>query len=122
MFINDGAVWCHEIGLFYMTQKLGHIRKSIGRINKQNIKDNGGDISAYYRYAFIPEREGEEVDENVTTNQLQARLGLSYLPTRWMTLRLGYTFNKYISSDDDDYTENRGLLTITLAPDQPWRF
>jgi hypothetical protein len=39
-----------------------------------------------------------------------------------MSIRLGYTFNKVDSDDnEDDYDEHRGLLTITLSPDQPFR-
>ena len=66
----------------------------------------------------------EDDDDDEDTNQYQISAGIDYLPTRWMTIRLGYEFNKYNSSDgdSDDYTENRGLLTITLVPDQPWRF
>jgi len=77
-----------------------------------------GDIGSYYRYAHTPAPSGGD------TNQFQISAGIGYLPTRWMTIRLGYEFNKYNSSgsDSDDYTENRGLLTITLQPDQPWRF
>jgi opacity protein-like surface antigen len=61
------------------------------------------------------------------TNQFQISAGIGYAPTLWMNIRLGYEFNKYDSSgggssDSSNYTENRGLLTITLQPDQPWRF
>ena len=80
-----------------------------------------GDIGAYYRYAHSPAQTDEDDEDDLDTNQYQARVGVGYVPTRWMTLRLGYEFNKY-SSSDDDYTENRALLTITLEPDQPWRF
>ena len=84
-----------------------------------------GDISAYYRYAHTPSqvRGGEDVDE-LDTNQFQLRAGIRYEPTLWMAIRLGYEFNTYESSggDSSDYTENRGLLTIILEPDQPWRF
>ena len=89
-----------------------------------------GDMGAYYRYAHTPsqERGGENVDK-LDTNDYQFTAGIGYRPTLWMTIRLGYEFNKYNSSggdsgggDSNDYTENRGLLTITLAPDQPWRF
>ena len=60
----------------------------------------------------------------LTTNRYQATAGISYVPLRWMNIRLGYEFNKYSSSEGSlsDYTENRGLLTVTLQPDQPWRF
>ena len=83
-----------------------------------------GDIGAYYRYAHSPAQTDEDDQDDLNTNQYQARVGVGYVPTRWMTLRLGYEFNKYSSSDGDfdDYTENRALLTITLEPDQPWRF
>ena len=77
-----------------------------------------GDIGSYYRYAHTPAPSGGD------TNQFQISAGIGYLPTRWMAIRLAYEFNKYNSSDSDsdDYTENRGLLTITLQPDTPWKF
>ncbi len=82
-----------------------------------------GDTGASYRWAFTPARNDQGgVGEDATTNLFQFRLGLSYLPTRWMSLRLGYSFNGYVSDVDPDYTENRALLTVTLRPDRPWRF
>jgi opacity protein-like surface antigen len=81
-----------------------------------------GDIIAYYRYSFIPSETDEEDEEDEDRNRYQAGAGLNFLPFRWMTLRLGYEFNKVDTTTDDDYTENRGLFTITLQPDQPWRF
>jgi hypothetical protein len=82
-----------------------------------------GDIGAYYRYAFTPGETDEEDAEDVDTNEVQATAGLGFLPFRWMTLRLEYQFNYYDETNtDNDYTENRGLFTITLQPDQPWRF
>jgi long-subunit fatty acid transport protein len=82
-----------------------------------------GDIGAYYRYGTQPPQT-DNTDDDLDTNRYQFSAGIGYEPTRWMTVRLGYEFNKYNSSgrDEDDYTENRGLLTITLVPDQPWRF
>jgi long-subunit fatty acid transport protein len=84
-----------------------------------------GDLGAYYRYAHTPSQDRGDLDvDELDTNQYQISAGIAYLPTRWMTIRLGYEFNKYSSSEGDfnDYTENRGLLTITLQPDKPWRF
>ena len=67
--------------------------------------------------------------DELDTNQFQIKAGIGYEPTLWMTIRLSYEFNKYNSSggdsnggDSNDYNENRGLLTITIQPDQPWRF
>ena len=95
-----------------------------GTANYNFTRQIAGDIGAYYRYAHTPAQSDEDDVDDEDTNQYRISAGIDYLPTRWMTIRLGYEFNKYSSSDGDldDYTENRGLLTITLEPDQPWRF
>jgi len=82
------------------------------------------DIGAYYRYGHQPAQTDEDDADDLTTNQYRAGAGISYVPTRWMDIRFAYEFNRYRSSDGnlDDTNENRVLLTITLAPDQPWRF
>jgi hypothetical protein len=86
-----------------------------------------GDIGAYYRYAHSPSQTDRDNVDNVDdldTHQFRASAGIGYIATRWLNIRLAYEFNKYSSSDGDfdDYTENRALLTITLQPDQLWRF
>jgi hypothetical protein len=49
-------------------------------------------------------------------------VGLAYEPTQWMSIRLSYSFRKVDSNiDENDYTENRGLLRITLSPERPYR-
>ena len=89
-----------------------------GTANYDFTRQIVGDTGAYYRYANTP------ASSRGDTNQFQINAGIGYLPTRWMTIRLGYEFNMYDSSggDSEDYTENRGLLTITLQPDTPWKF
>jgi hypothetical protein len=37
-------------------------------------------------------------------------------------LNLEYNFNKFNSTTDEDYDENRVWFGITLQPDKPWRF
>jgi len=37
-------------------------------------------------------------------------------------LNLEYNFNKYNSTADEDYQENRVWFQVTLSPDKPWRF
>ena len=83
-----------------------------------------GDIGVYYRYAHSPAQTDEADVDDLDTSRYQASVGISYLPIRWLNIRLAYEFNRYRSSDGDldDYTENRALLTLTLEPDQPWRF
>jgi hypothetical protein len=81
-----------------------------------------GDIGAYYRYAHTPAQTDEIDDDDLNTNRYHAAVGIGYLPTRWMNIRLGYEFNKYDTSANDDYTEHRALLTVTLQTEHPWRF
>jgi hypothetical protein len=93
-----------------------------GTANYNFTRQIVGDIGAFYRYAHTPARSDEVDEDDEDSNRYQARVGIGYEPTRWMTLRLGYEFNKYDTNANDDYTENRVLLTITLVPDQPWRY
>ena len=82
-----------------------------------------GDTSAWFRYSLTPgetEDIGDEDDRREGRAQFNA--GIEFLATRWMNIRLGYTFNYFNSNADQDYFENRALLTITLQPDRPWRF
>ena len=83
-----------------------------------------GDIGAYFRYAHTPAQSGPNAEGSQDTSQFHADAGIGYLLTRWMKGRLGYRFNTYNASGggSDDYTENSVLLTITLQPEQPWRF
>ena len=75
-----------------------------------------GDARLRYRYSdFI---QGDE-DE---THRYTAAVGLGYNVLRWMTLRLGYEFNKLDDiNGTDDYEQNRVFVEVTLQPDQPLR-
>lgn len=51
-----------------------------------------------------------------------ASLGLDYQIFEWMTLRMQYDYNQVDSTDKTyEYTENRGLIRVTLAPTRAWR-
>jgi hypothetical protein len=84
-----------------------------------------GDTNAYYRYSFTPGQTTDTDDQDdQTDHRAQFNAGIGFVPTRWMNIRLGYTFNYYTTNtnNEPDYHENRALLTITLQPDRPWRF
>lgn len=50
----------------------------------------------------------------------RAGCGLAYQALPWMTLRLDYLYQNTDSNvDTEDYTDNRGILTVVLAPRQP---
>lgn len=84
-----------------------------------------GNTSGYVRYSRTPgdsdERGGGDGDDGQDI-LFQFNAGLGYSATRWMTIRLNYNFNFFDSNVEPDFNENRALLTITLQPDQPWRF
>jgi hypothetical protein len=76
-----------------------------------------GDCHLRYRYSEYLNSEDNEVDHRFT-----ADVGLGYGITRWMTLRLGYQFNKLDAiNSTDDYDQHRVYATLTLQPDLPWR-
>ena len=75
------------------------------------------DVFAGYRWDDYPDEERSRTDETVV-----AGAGLNYQPWTWLTSRLEYTFlDRSSDSDEDEYTENRVFLTITIAPEQPFR-
>jgi hypothetical protein len=39
-----------------------------------------------------------------------------------MTWALDYTYTKFAADGDENYDENRVMLSLTLTPDEPWRF
>ena len=76
-----------------------------------------GNISADYRLNLY-----EEVTPERDDAIYQAGAGLTFQALSWMTMALNYTF-RTIDSDieQNDYTENRVAITITMALRQPIR-
>jgi hypothetical protein len=76
-----------------------------------------GDCGLRYRYSdFIA------ADEGGLEHRYTADVGLGYILTRWMTLRIAYQFNKLDAQDStDDYDQHRVYASVTLQPDHPWR-
>jgi opacity protein-like surface antigen len=75
-----------------------------------------GDTFAGYDWSKYPD------EDDRTDKSIRAGLGLSFQALQWMTMRLQYDFRDLSSDDEnDEYTENRGMFTVTLAPQQPFR-
>ena len=52
-----------------------------------------------------------------------AGAGLAYQALPWMTVSLDYLYRQLRSNIDiNDYTENRGTISVTLTPRQAIRF
>ncbi len=76
-----------------------------------------GDIFGGYRYDDFPNEEPDRTDQTI-----KAGAGLNLLAFRWMNLRLEYNFDNVDSDDEDEeFTENSVLFTVTIAPTQPFR-
>jgi hypothetical protein len=71
-------------------------------------------------YASYRRDEYSETDDDRKDNTTRTGIGLSAQLTRWLSSRLGYAY-KTVDSDEaeDEYTENRVILTFTLAPSSP---
>ncbi len=65
--------------------------------------------------------EYDEPDVNRVDSTTNLGLSLSWLPLRWMNIRLSYGFEDYTSDSDtiEDYTENTGTIMVTLYPLRP---
>jgi len=74
-----------------------------------------GNVTGRYRYSDF-------INDSREDNRYSVGAGLSWLPTRWMTLSLDYTFRALDSTTAENYDENRVWLRLTLQPDRPWRF
>jgi hypothetical protein len=89
-------------------------------------RDFAGNIFGNFRYADVVNTDDSDGIED--QRQFSGGAGFTYLPLRWMALNLNYQFTKYDSDstgpirNDDNYEENRVIFTITLQPDQPWKF
>ena len=71
--------------------------------------------------AFAGYRFNLYIDEDPDRDDviLRGGFGLAYQPLPWMTFRLDYLYQNVDSSvNTDDYTDNRGILSVTLAPRQ----
>jgi hypothetical protein len=101
-------------------QNLGFTRYYMGgyTVNYEIFRRFTGDSYGLYRRNEY-EDEIPQRDDDV----YRFGVGLSYKPTQWMSMRLGYRYSETDSSDDaDDYAENRGTLTFNFFTEQPYRF
>jgi len=82
-----------------------------------------GDIFGSYRQDKYEEETPTRRDKTT-----RGGVGLTYGYERWLSsninfnIRVEYSYRNFNSTiDEDDYIENRGLLTITLTRSQPYR-
>ncbi len=80
-------------------------------------KHISGDISGSYRNDKYVNLDTERKD-----NTAEAGMGLTFQPLPWMTIGLNYTYRSVDSTlNENNYVENRGLISITLFPSRPFR-
>ena len=131
-------IWQYQRGSINLTALTGLDQNNFGAQNvgleryagiqglaKYNFLRNlSGDINGRYRYSDVVGSADEGGDENTgeKVHRFSVGAGLDFLPLKWMTIRLGYSFNKTQSeNNEDEYDEHRGMLKVTLTPAQPYR-
>lgn len=83
------------------------------------------DINGNYRYSNAVGSADQGADEGTgkSVHRIRAGSGFTITPLKWMNIRLGYTFNKVTSdNEEDEYDEHRGMIKVTLTPSQPYRY
>ena len=74
-------------------------------------------IYGSYRYTEYPNAVPDRADNN-----LLAGMGVGWQVLQWMSARLTYDYRSLTSDlDSAEYTENRVLLLVTVAPVNPYR-
>ena len=123
--------WTFQSSFFTISGSSGYI------IDDNGVQDNG--LNIYYQgrveegYNFSPWLQGSifggyrrddylnetpDPSNKVTT----AGLTLEWQALQWMTLAFTYDFRDLSSAIQTyEYTENRAMLTIRMAPSTPWR-
>ncbi len=77
-----------------------------------------GDVHAEYRYVRYLDEDPVTEDHYVSAGP-----GLGYQALPWMRFRLEYTYRTVFSdTPEDEYTENRAMLSLILEPATPWRW
>ena len=123
--------WNYRTGYFGISGGSGYI------IDDTGVEDNGlniyydGRIEAGYNFTsrlsgsvFCSYRHDEYPDEIPKRVKKTGSAGaeLNWQALKWMAFGLSYRFSD-VSSDreTDQYTENRAMLTVRIAPSTPWR-
>jgi hypothetical protein len=76
-----------------------------------------GNIFGSFRESKYKALASDRKDQNT-----RCGLGLTIKPLTWMAIGLNYTYRSVNSTlDENDYEENRGLISITLSPSHPFR-
>ena len=116
----DAVVYYEVTDPIKVTYNVANFYTAATKLAQTNLRNLVGDISGRFRYSDVV--NSDEADGINDEFRSQAGAGLSYLPLRWMTLALNYTYTKYAADGDENYDENRVMFTVTLQPDQPWKF
>lgn len=67
----------------------------------------------------------EYTEEDRIDDTISANLGFGYVPSvwKWLMFNISYTFRNVDSTaPDDNYTNNRVLLGVTLTPQRPYKW
>ena len=101
------------------TENLGFEQFAEGGVSAtyQFTRYISGNVNGFYRFSDYVDSIVDRRD-----NIFRGGAGLTFVPLRWMSIDVRYSYNGIESNvDANDYQENRAMLTITLAPSAPYR-
>lgn len=88
-----------------------------GGLDYQLARLLAANFSVSFRRSIYTEEEPDRED-----SLLSSRIGLSYQMLPWAALSVSYEFRDLDSTqNENDYTENRAFISITMSPRQPVR-
>lgn len=126
------TAWIYPRGLIELTASSGYTQDTFSADNRGfnvygGLTGRGeygftnrlrGDLSAEYRYVRYIDDDPETEDHYVSGGP-----GLGYQALPWMRFRLEYEYRTVFSdAPEDEYTENRAMLSMILEPATPWRW
>jgi len=89
------------------------------QLNYQLQKQLSSNVFGSYRLNDYQEAAVDRKDTTMTIG-----CGLSWLPLRWLQLKLTYTYTDFdtdAAAQRGDYKENRAFLSVSFIPEQPVR-
>lgn len=91
--------------------------KILGKGRYEFTRHLSGNIFGSYRHTKYEDQANGRIDKTPT-----AGCSLSYRITEWLVSQLFYTYKTVTSTNNEkEYTENRGMLIMSVSPVQPYR-
>ena len=109
----------------YERADLGTERLGLTRFTRVRLTGSYDLMEHLSGNAYVYYRENEYVQtlDDQKDRYYGGGISAEYQLLKWMYVSLEYGYSRVESTiETNDYSENRGILRVTLAPDEPWRW